>query len=300
MKIAFYKSILCFCLTINTQVFAQVRAKGNIVTSEQQFVSHNKWQLAQRQANLEQQLGYKPELNLDTIDTSKGKLAAEELEVANEILKSHEKKAFGAWLSNPIYDHNQASFQSDTDIDHAAPEVVEAMIAGSKVKASNLGVILDVSGSMSPYLQKLRAQILEAFPKAHFVEIVGCRLAGNAFMKDFYSTPGSTKNPFDPGQFPEKITPLHIQSYIALEVDTLSAMAGLIKGRGVDSIFWFSDLNDGISDEASDITQKLIKDHRIRLVITSLHTDISKKDLRETIESYEGSITITDGNELKQ
>lgn len=292
MKETLFKIAICLLVMTPMKAFCQVAE----ITSQEDLVSHYMWQLAQRQSNVEQQLGFKPEVDFMVIDPSEGSKVATELEKANEILKKHEARAFGAWLSNPLLGEERNKVELSLDIDNVE---VTAEIGGNKIKASNLGVILDVSGSMASYLDALRAEILESFPEAHFAEITGCALYGTGLMKDYYSVPGSTKNPFDPKQFPEQIAATNIENYSLINSDTLSAFVGLIEGREVDSIFWFCDLRDGMSREAIDVATDLIESLGVQVFVTSLAEDAPSK-FRDAVESNEGSIIISDGKEYLQ
>ena len=51
-------------------------------------------------------------------------------------------------------------------------------VGGMQITAKCLGVVLDVSPSMSLYLPSLRAQIGKSFPEAQYRQVEGCRLAG--------------------------------------------------------------------------------------------------------------------------
>ncbi|NNE90324.1 MAG: hypothetical protein HKN23_01630 [Verrucomicrobiales bacterium] len=93
-------------------------------------------------------------------------------------------------------------------------------IQGMTVKAEKLGVVLDVSGSMSSYLEELRKDIKKEFEDAAFREAGGCRL--------------------------DNAGPV------------IGAMQDLIVNEKVDAIFWFCDLNDGETDEGLAMLEELL------------------------------------------
>ena len=98
-------------------------------------------------------------------------------------------------------------------------------IGGMNVKGNSLGVILDVSGSMRPYLDDLRKEISRNFSNAVFLEVKGCSLR--------HST-------FDPEKFLDSQPPPD-----NIRESVMDAMMELVLVYEVDSVYWFSDLQDG-------------------------------------------------------
>lgn len=102
-------------------------------------------------------------------------------------------------------------------------------VGGMMVKGSRLGVVLDVSGSMAPYLDDLRAEIRRQFSSAVFLEVSGCSLRPSRFdAQEFREDP------------PED----------AKRNGVMDAFQELVQHHGVDSIYWFCDLQDPRNDEA--------------------------------------------------
>ncbi|MDB4657729.1 hypothetical protein OAE56_03135 [Verrucomicrobiales bacterium] len=98
-------------------------------------------------------------------------------------------------------------------------------IGGMTIKAEKLGVVLDVSGSMTDHLEKLRKDIKKEFKDAVFREVTGCRLDANS---------GNIEE-LDPDSVARR--------------SVLEAMRKLVELKKVDAIFWFCDLKDGESEE---------------------------------------------------
>ena len=99
-------------------------------------------------------------------------------------------------------------------------EKTVASLGGIKVNSKKLLVILDVSGSMTSYIPKLREEIAKNFKEAYLIEYNGCRL--DRTLSDIMLT--------------------------------------FLKHRKVDGIYWFSDLNDGINTKClSEIEKYCLK-----------------------------------------
>lgn len=96
-------------------------------------------------------------------------------------------------------------------------------VGGMFVKGSSLGVILDVSGSMTEFLPALRAEIRSQFPDAVFLEVNGCSLSAGE-GGGLEPTPGLRVG--------------------AERASTMAAIRELVKQNGVDSVYWFCDLKD--------------------------------------------------------
>jgi hypothetical protein len=106
------------------------------------------------------------------------------------------------------------------------------------VKGSSLGVILDVSGSMTSFLPALRENIRNQFPNAVFLEVAGCSLS--SFSEE---TPGFGFT--EPGDGPKRGS-------------VMEAIHELIKVSHVDSIYWFCDLQDVRTDDAIHELRELV------------------------------------------
>ncbi len=98
-------------------------------------------------------------------------------------------------------------------------------VAGMTIEAETLGVILDVSGSMTDHLEKLRKEIKKEFKEAVFLEVTGCRLDASGGSFDIEEALTDLTDPKRPS--------------------VIVAMRELSEIHKVDAIFWFSDLNDG-------------------------------------------------------
>ena len=92
-------------------------------------------------------------------------------------------------------------------------------VGGSFLYAENLGVVLDVSGSMTPFLEDLRDEIESYFEAPLYREVEGCSLSNTHFEHLLTKHSPRTKG-------------------------TMNVVEDLITVNGVDTIYWFSDLRD--------------------------------------------------------
>ena len=97
------------------------------------------------------------------------------------------------------------------------------LVGGSFVYSSNLGVVLDVSGSMTSHIEPLKKEIAKTFAVPRYREIPGCRLTGTSYGG--LTLAALTEN--NP------------------KAATMTVMEDLIMVYGVDTVYWFCDLRDG-------------------------------------------------------
>lgn len=102
-------------------------------------------------------------------------------------------------------------------------------IGGMTVQGGSLGVILDISGSMTSYLEDLREEIKMKFSDAVFLEVRGCTIRRSEFDKeDFLNSPPPDDN--------ERYT-------------VMDAMLELVEVYQVDAVYWFCDLQDSQQED---------------------------------------------------
>lgn len=118
----------------------------------------------------------------------------------------------------------------------------DGMIGGIRVRSRRLGVILDVSGSMSDEIREVKKDLKKNFSSATVVEVSGCRL-------DF----DGDDPRFDPAK--SKI------SYKKSAISVTEALEMLIADRRVDAIYWFSDLNDPHTKAGNERLSHLLGTH---------------------------------------
>lgn len=104
-------------------------------------------------------------------------------------------------------------------------------IMGDTINATKLGVILDVSPSMKPYIPMLQNEIMSNFKNAKILNVVGCSLINGS------------------------------KSINAFEE---------LSSSGVDTIYWFCDLQDPQMRVSLDRLSSILKRSNIKLYIKSL------------------------------
>lgn len=127
-------------------------------------------------------------------------------------------------------------------------------IAGLNVQANQLGVLLDISGSMSRYLDRLRGQIQGQFSEAKYLECPGCSLGTGKIQ----------------GQ----------------AQDVLPHIEGLLDA-GCDAIFWFCDLQDRRRAEGIATLESLLSSNNAKLYVRSLDKQ-ADQDLLSVINTSGG------------
>lgn len=102
-------------------------------------------------------------------------------------------------------------------------EVKRGQVGNTYLVSANLGVVLDVSGSMKPHIEKLKVEISKTFSGPRYREVVGCNLIGSQLWEYEKSRRGSSRP------------------------DTLTVIEELCVVHKVDTIFWFCDLKDEVA-----------------------------------------------------
>ena len=129
------------------------------------------------------------------------------------------------------------------------------------IESARLGVVLDISGSMTPHLDALKKKITKSFKGAVFLEVQGCSIL---------ETQGKVKyvegKPF---------------------YNSLDAFLALVDEHDVDSIYWFSDLQDQQKPKGLKALHEMLLYNNVRLYVSSVASGPSK-DLRVIITNSGG------------
>ncbi|BCU78766.1 hypothetical protein [Luteolibacter sp. LG18] len=163
------------------------------------------------------------------------------------------------------------------------------MMFGNEVKARTIGVVLDVSGSMTPHLAKVIKELDRVAEGSPLILYVGCGIGPGRPEKRSYSTTDMDQKRFErfwrlnhngkymtvaQGSGREKVdfsTPLPAEPlfrllaarkntfYIDYEGDEFAWTALMAKElRDVEAVYWFADFQDNVDpEEAGDIMRKL-------------------------------------------
>lgn len=213
-----------------------------------------------------------------------------DLESVRAKLAEAEKAAFADWEKLPKEEQENRVV------------AVEGEIYGTDITASNLGVVLDNSPSMRPYLEAVRAEINKSFPSAHIREAAGSGLflnrrfeIGGAFPVGdawyYGELPSVGVNPFDPKWHQPKIFESYEPYYrqVSLERNPLAALRGLIELQDVDVIYWFCDFEDDIDSVAFQVLRKAKETHEVEFYVHSSNRR-PKKLITDLVEATGGEV----------
>lgn len=134
------------------------------------------------------------------------------------------------------------------------------LAGGLFVYSTNLGVVLDTSGSMSPHIEGLKKEIKKTFSEPHYREIVGCRLSGTYYSESNFMLPNRSR-------------------------ETLSEIEELIVVYKVDTIYWFCDLRDAIDQTGLRRLRDLLKRSGAKLLVKSM-SESPDRDLKPLISEF--------------
>ena len=120
-------------------------------------------------------------------------------------------------------------------------------IGGIRVQAQTLGVILDVSGSMASYLETLRQQIRRSFSDALFREVSGCSILTQDNLRRYQ------------------------QEGFDSQLDSIMPeVEELVREYQIDSLYWFSDLEDQQDSEALAWLGEILNSGKVRFYVRSV------------------------------
>ena len=135
------------------------------------------------------------------------------------------------------------------------------MVGGSFLYSSNLGVVLDVSGSMTPHIEKLKKEIANTFAAPRYREIKGCRLSGRPAAG------------------------LSLPSLSAS--DTMLVVEDLVAAGRVDTVYWFCDLRDGYDLAAIRRLRQLLRRGGSAFHVKSMAMR-PERELKPLIDDFQG------------
>ena len=231
------------------------------------------------------------EFESNDLSRSRGEKAlfayAKDLEFFRRKLVEEEKKLAAVW-------------KPEKEAEVAKTRVVE--VFGENISSSRIGVILDNSPSMSPYLDKVRAAIQQRFSYEYVVEVDGSylwsyssRALGREFSEPpsrgfFYEEPAAGINPFTPDRFIVSVPGENWHQHFRQgEQDNMAAMWTMVKLMKVDTIYWFCDLDDETYEHAIATLGKLLKEGKTKLFVHTLDKNPDRA-LLKVIEDSGGKL----------
>ena len=148
----------------------------------------------------------------------------------------------------------------------------DGKIYEEQISSRRLGVILDSSPSMAPYVEKLRVEIGRDFDGCHIVEVDGCEIwEGGGNVPWFYTAPAAGINPFTADRFCPAVpqTDAH-EAWAYYFRDTTSAFTAMLDQMKVDAIYWFCDFDDPIDDFVVQQLSKAMLEKQVKLYAHTL------------------------------
>lgn len=205
-------------------------------------------------------------------------------------------------------------------------KAVTASLFGKTIEASNLGVVLDVSGSAHSHLDKAITEIDKSFPSAHMVLVVGCGMSDGVTTQEVVGNqrvvPGSPRihefgqiqreedvNPFRrsvPGQLEifyrkigggeraeefKKYFKRRDNLYVLYGGDILAANFAFdfLLERNVDAIYWFADFEDPIDAEIREDLTRRLKRNRTQVIAHNFLGHQMRSDVAEMADETNGT-----------
>lgn len=171
----------------------------------------------------------------------------------------------------------------------------EAELYGTTIKSAKLGVVLDNSHSMAPYLPKLREEIGSKFKNSFFKEVYGS-IIDIGFKEDitkslwFYLSPQKGENPFLQKWYCPSYPSKDVHYFVAgLEQSNLAAIAALAIERKVDTIYWFTDMKDKGYPEAETVLGNILLKYKVKLYVHTL-SQLPRTSVRNIIQASGGEV----------
>lgn len=205
-------------------------------------------------------------------------------------------------------------------------KAVTGRLFGKTIESSNLGVVLDVSGSAHSHLDKAITEIDKSFPSAHMVLVIGCGMSDGVTTQEVIGNqrvvPGSPRihefsqihkeddvNPFKrsvPGQlemFYSKIgggeRAEEFRKYFKRRNNLYVLYGGDIKAanfafdflleRNADAIYWFADFADPIDPEIRQDLTKRLKRNRTKVIAHNFLGHKMRDDVAEMADETDGT-----------
>jgi hypothetical protein len=151
--------------------------------------------------------------------------------------------------------------------------VKEGKIYELEVSAERLTVVLDVSPSMRPYLDKLRIEIGRDFPQTHFVEVNGCQFEDPPQAPWFFCGHSPLMNPFKANRHIPLVPRLEdapYSQYLGWTLDCPGAIECMVDLMESDAIYWFCDFDDPTDDKVIISTARKILAAKTKLLVHTL------------------------------
>lgn len=222
--------------------------------------------------------------------------------------------------SSSVY--GRAAGEFGGGIEGIRQKAITADIFGMEISAQNLGVVLDISGSAHAHLDKAIAEIDANFPTAHMVLVVGCGMSDGTGavnggggvvpgkprvvpynrrgsndqydslkrsvprqMEDFFRKIGDTRSK-ELRRYFKKRDNLYI--LYGGDIHAANFAFEFVLDQNVDTIYWFADFADRITnDTIEDLTKKL-RSNRITVIAHNFLGRQVKQEVKEMVDTTGG------------
>ena len=195
----------------------------------------------------------------------------------------------------------KSQWTPESDSPNSPPKVVT--VFGEEITAKRIGVILDNSPSMSPFLDAVRNEIQQKFVYEYFVEVDGSFLRhsrGN-YSRDrvwneigsrgwYYEEPAPGINPFSSNRFIRSVPQADWHyAQVAHQQDNLGAIFAMVTLMEVDTVYWFCDMDDEVDFDAAKVLLEILEPKGVKLYLHTMARNPSR-DLATVVERSGGRV----------
>jgi hypothetical protein len=150
----------------------------------------------------------------------------------------------------------------DTDGDGGEESARGGLVGGSYVYSANLGVVLDISGSMTEHIETLKQEIATTFDGPRYREVGNCRLDSSDFTV-----------------INRSIRPPHARGNMAV-------MEELITIHRIDTLYWFTDLRDSRDPQSLRRLRSLLRRGGVAFHVKSM-SNRPDRELKPLIDDFQ-------------
>ncbi len=169
----------------------------------------------------------------------------------------------------------------------------KGQIFGTDIDAEQLGVILDNSGSMTPYLERLKEEISRDFSQAYTLEVKGCDIDETFDFPWYFCMSEIYGNPFHPALYISGIPQTVDFDMNDVRGDVPSAFTAMIDIIQTDTIYWFCDFNGEYDYSMVKKLTKKILDADVTLFVHTSDED-PPKEIEKLVEKSGGKVITVD------
>jgi len=186
-----------------------------------------------------------------------------------------------------------ASKEWDKKMGAEGSSTEKGQIFGTDIDAEHLGVILDNSGSMTPYLERLKNEIARDFYQAYTVEVRGCDIDETFDFPWYFCMSDIYGNPFHPALYIPSVPQTVDFDISDLGADLFSAFSAMIDIIQTDTIYWFCDFKGEYDYSLVKKLSKKILDANVKLFVHTSDED-PPKEIEKLVKKSGGKVITVD------